>query len=189
MRTTVAIDPTKLLEAAREFAEHQERAGRPRPIWLRRAVSTAHYAVFRAICRQAAAHLVPHAPLEDQLRLARSFTHQTLKETCEWIAGRRGNQPQHARTLVAGLRSTAVAGVAAAFCDLQEARHAADYDHLAPFPKATVLEHVAGADRAIAALTSAGAAQRILRGACAWAQHAMSPSTREAHHARVADDA
>jgi hypothetical protein len=116
--------------------------------------------VDHAISDQAASHLAPDATKEDQLRLTRSFTHQTLKETCEWIAGRRGGQPQHARTLIAAFQQSEIERLAAAFCDLQEARHAADYDHLVPFPKATVLQRVDGAERAILVLTQASESLR-----------------------------
>lgn len=83
-----------------------------------------------------------------------------MKEMCEWIARRRGQPPQHARPLVQALAGTDIAKVAAAFCDLQEARHRADYDHLAAFSKAAVLGHVQDAERAIAKLDAAPAAQR-----------------------------
>ncbi len=159
MPKPVPIDPAKLLEAARQFAEHQSAPGRPRPIWLRRAVSSAYYALYHTLCREAAAHLLPNAPPADRFRLARSFTHQALRDTCEWIAGR-GKLPQHAGTLIEGLRDTAIGDVAAAFLDLQEARHAADYDHLEAFPKATVLQHIEGAEQAIATLAGAHSEDR-----------------------------
>jgi predicted negative regulator of RcsB-dependent stress response len=79
---------------------------------------------------------------------------------CEWIAGRRGQPPRHARPLVATLAGTDIADVAAAFCDLQEARHRADYDHLAAFSKAVVLTSVQDAEQAIAKLGAAAQAQR-----------------------------
>jgi hypothetical protein len=50
--------------------------------------------------------------------------------------------------------------MAASFCDLQEARHLADYDHLTPFSKATALAHIADARTAIAALDKATERQR-----------------------------
>lgn len=155
MPTPVPIDPAKLLEAAREFAEHHQGQGRPRPVWLRRAVSTAYYALYHELCREAAAHLLPSAAPADQFRLARSFTHVALKETCEWIAERRGKPPQHASTLIAALRTTDIKDVSEAFCDLQEARHDADYDHLAPFEKAMALQHIRDAEHAIATLRGA----------------------------------
>ncbi len=159
MPTPVPIDPAKLLEAARQFADHHSAQGRPRPIWLRRAVSSAYYALYHELCRAAAAHLLPNAPPADRFRLARSFTHQALRDTCEWIAGR-GKLPQHAGTLIAPPRHTAIEDVAAAFLDLQEARHAADYDHLASFDKTTVLQHVRVADLAIETLAGASPQDR-----------------------------
>jgi hypothetical protein len=54
-------------------------------------------------------------------------------------AARRGNPPQDIRSPIASLRGSAIGDGAAAFCDLQEATDRAYYDHLAPFPKATVL--------------------------------------------------
>jgi hypothetical protein len=50
--------------------------------------------------------------------------------------------------------------MAGIFCDLQEARHSADYDHLALFPKGDVVEYVRNAEAAIRNLTAAPAAQR-----------------------------
>lgn len=159
MSRPVPIDPAKLLEASLEFADHQVAQGRPRPVWLRRAVSTAYYALYHELCRAGAVHLLPSALPADQFRLTRSFAHQALKDVCEWIAGR-GTPPQHARALVDFLRNTAIKDVAAAFLDLQEARHDADYDHLASFDKATVLQHIRDAERAVATLTAANEPDR-----------------------------
>lgn len=160
MPTPVPIDPAKLLEAARQFASHHSAQGRPRPIWLRHAVSSAYYALYHALCREAADHLAGSSPQPDRLRLARTFSNRALKEVCEWIAGRRGNPPQHARRLIDSLKTSSIAPVAAVLCDLQEARHAADYDHLAAFDKATVLQHIRDAERAIATLAGAGEQDR-----------------------------
>lgn len=44
--------------------------------------------------------------------------------------------------------------VADAFLTLQAARHSADYDHLAEFPKATTIGHVEDAAGAVARLSS-----------------------------------
>jgi hypothetical protein len=104
--------------------------------------------------------LLPNATAEDHYRLARSFDHRALKEMCEWIAGRRGQPPQHAKPLVESLASTDIADVASALCDLQEARHRADYDHLAAFSKAAVLGYVQDAEQAITKLDAAPAQHR-----------------------------
>lgn len=160
MAQAVPIDPAKLVNAARDFADHSPGAGRPRPILLRRAVSTAYYALFHRLSRDAATHLLPNGAPEDQLRLARTFGHHGLKKTCGQIAGRQGGIHPHVKTLVASLKSTGIADVAASFCDLQEARHAADYDHLAPISKPAAMAHVEDAKKAIETLEGANDADR-----------------------------
>lgn len=160
MPTAVPIDPARLIDVARQLAHHHAGAGRPRPVWLRRAVSSSYYALFHALARQTAEHLVPNACPQHRLQLARTFTHAALKEACEWISGRRGNPPQHARALITTLSGTSIEDVAAVLCDLQEARHRADYDHLASFSKAAVLGYIQDADEAIQKLSAADQTHR-----------------------------
>jgi hypothetical protein len=78
-----------------------------------------------------------------------------MKAVCAQIAGREGGAHQHIRPLVNGLKQTGIADVAFSFCDLQEARHRADYDHLADFSKAVALAHVEDAEKAIQTLDKA----------------------------------
>jgi hypothetical protein len=156
----VPIDPLKLLEAAREFAAHQGGRGRPRPVWLRRSVSTSYYALYHCVCREAAKSLLPHGNHRQQLNLARAFRHNDLKAACEWVAGRSGKIDRSVKPLVDSLKPTPLVGVAASFCDLQQARHRADYDHLASFSKATVVAHVDDAEKAMQAMVGATDRQR-----------------------------
>jgi hypothetical protein len=144
----VPIDQTTMIEAARGFADHHDRQGRPRNAWLRRSISTSYYALFHCIVRQVAQHLLPNGSVADQLRLTRSFDHREIKAVCGWIAGR-ATAPQHAQPIIDRLSGTALADVCAAFLDLQEARHMADYDHLAPISKATALSYLQDAEQAI----------------------------------------
>jgi hypothetical protein len=139
--TAVPIDPARLVEAAREFARPNTR-GRPRSTWLRRAVSSAYYALFHALCLEASRHLLPEGTSEQQLRLSRAFGHREMKGACAWVAGRQGNIHPYVKPLIASLKTTAIADVASSFCDLQEARHDADYDHLATLSKPAALAHV-----------------------------------------------
>ena len=159
MSTAVPIDPSKLLEAARDFADHHGGAGRPRPIWLRRAVSAAYYALFHTVVLETADHLLPNCAAADRLHVARSFGHGPVKEVCRFVTGRSSAPPQ-AATLVAGLRSTPIGDVAHALVDLQERRHAADYDHLAAFSKASVLNAIQDAADAIEKLRMASRRDR-----------------------------
>jgi hypothetical protein len=52
--------------------------------------------------------------------------------------------------------------VALAFTDLYDARHKADYDHLATFPKSVALQYVDAADQAIAELDRAATRHRAV---------------------------
>jgi hypothetical protein len=158
--TAVPIDPLKLVEAARDFATHSRGRGRPRPVWLRRAVSTAYYALYHCICREAANSLLPRGNAAQRLSLARAFRHNDLKIVCGWIAGRSGNIDRSVKPLAESLKRTPIADVAASLWDLQEARHGADYDHLASFSKATVAAYVDDAEKAIQTLGAASARQR-----------------------------
>jgi uncharacterized protein (UPF0332 family) len=151
----IPIDPLKLTEAGRAFANQSGSKGRPRPIWLRRSVSSAYYALFHRLCRDAAAHLLPKGTPQEQLQLARAFGHRDMKAVCAQIAGREGGTHQHVRPLVDRLKQTGIADVARSFCDLQEARHRADYDHLSAFSKAVALAHVDDAEKAMQILDRA----------------------------------
>lgn len=161
MPRPVAIDPAKLVDAADALIDHHAgKGGRPRSVWLRRAVSTAYYALFHAISLEAAAHLLPSGRTHDQLAMARAFGHREIKTCCEWIAGRRGGIQRPVLPIVQTLKRGSVVDVADSFCDLQEARHRADYDHLATFGKAASSAHVLDARRSIARLSAASPQER-----------------------------
>lgn len=151
MTQPVRIDAAKLLEAAQDFADHHGGGrGRPRPIWLRRSISSAYYALYHHLSQGAAHHLIPNAKESEQLGVSRSFSHSSMKEVCEWVSGRRGKPPGDVAPIIKSLSGTTIPDVAAAFCDLQEARHRADYDSLAAFSKATADGYIQDALKAIA---------------------------------------
>ncbi len=64
------------------------------------------------------------------------------------------------KPLVQSLAGTPTARVADPFCDLQEARHRADYDHLALFSKEVALAHIEVAEKAIQTLAAASDRER-----------------------------
>jgi uncharacterized protein (UPF0332 family) len=156
----VAIDPAKLIEAAREQAAHRTGRGRPRPVLLRRAVSSAYYALYHCIGLEGAGTLLPNGTSEQQLWVARAFGHRQIKDCCAWIAGRQGGVTKAVGPLVQSLKQTSFLNVSDAFCDLQEARHRADYDHLAAFAKATVAAHIDDAEKAMSEVTGASPQDR-----------------------------
>ena len=131
-----------------------------KPELLRKAVSASYYALFHCVCLEDSTYLLPHGTRQQQLRLARAFGHRELKGACAWVAGRQGNIHPHVKPLVEFLKPTAIADVASSFCDLQEARHDADYDHLAPFSKPSALANVDDTEKAMSALEDAEPGQR-----------------------------
>jgi hypothetical protein len=129
---------------------------------MRRAASLAYYALFHNLSLCAAESLLPNGKPEEQLHVARLFNHAEMKQTCEWIAERTGEARinQHVRPLVKRLKETPVAELASAFCDLQEARHRADYDHLGPVSRPTAVASVDDAEQSIKILATAKASDR-----------------------------
>ena len=104
-------------------------------------------------------HLLSSRTRSEQLLLTRSFGHGAARDVCRWVA-RGSRAPVHAQQLVAGLRDTSIADVADALVDLQEQRHAADYDHFTPFLKESVLVAIRDAETAIRNLDAAPSSER-----------------------------
>ena len=147
MATAVPIDPRRVVEHARDLARHQSGAGRPRSVWLRRAASSAYYAVFHGFGLAIAEQLLAGGSQVDRLRLTRSLDHHALREVCQWVTAAPGAGKQHVRAIVSLIQGDpATRQVAGITFRLQETRHLADYDHLAAFDKASVLSYVAQAD-------------------------------------------
>jgi hypothetical protein len=99
---------------------------------VRRAVSSAYYALFHLLIRDAVVNW-KHA--DQHARLARSFDHKRMKDASTAILKEMGNIPIQS-TATADAEQTArfrLSTVAQAFVDLQQARHKADYDVGEPF--------------------------------------------------------
>ena len=114
---------------------------RPRQANLRRAISSAYYAVFHLLvdeaCRaQIGAH---HNQAPFRQVLGRAFAHGVMKEACKSFGG--GTLKKGvAKGLPLGFTFPAeVRGLANAFVDLQEKRHLADYDLTERFKRSEVL--------------------------------------------------
>jgi uncharacterized protein (UPF0332 family) len=105
-----------LLEQANHLARREK--GKPKQASLRRAVSTAYYAVFHLLVAEA----VGNWKRSDQrAKLARAFEHGRMKQAS--IKTRSAKFDGESALAVAGLKT-----VANAFIRLQEFRHEADYD-------------------------------------------------------------
>jgi uncharacterized protein (UPF0332 family) len=125
-----------LLQIAEDLATRE--SGRPKHTSLRRAVSTAYYALFHAIAERCAATLITYggSDWETYTLVYRALDHATVKKVLS----------QDPSGKVFGLQ---IASIGAVFLQLQEARITADYDP-GPFDygKSEVLELIAQARNA-----------------------------------------
>lgn len=141
---TIGISPTRLLAQAERLAGIGAGRGRPRPTDLRRATSSAYYALYHGVTRFIAWRSLPDRPEPEWLRLTRSVSHAAVRQTCDLIAGSGKNRPANLSPLVDQASSDPdLVRMCEAFGALQDARHRADYDHLASVTKAEVVTQIA----------------------------------------------
>jgi uncharacterized protein (UPF0332 family) len=144
----VATLPEQLLKQARALATLDAR-GRPAQANLRRAVSSAYYALFHRLVERAVGDLVRGAGVwRRHLRwaLSRAFDHAQMKTVSQRFAG----QPPTALSAALGAPplQPRLRSIAQAVVDLQQARHDADYDLTGSFARREVLDLVGRAERA-----------------------------------------
>lgn len=142
------IRPRWLLRLAHELVPDQAGQGQPRNTDLRRAVSTAYYALFHAITRAAAEHALPGASEPELNAFTRHFGHSAIKQVCGWITG--GPPPEAIAPTVDRLRADAgISAVAATFIALHQAREDADYNHDADITRPTTLGLIQRSENAV----------------------------------------
>jgi uncharacterized protein (UPF0332 family) len=135
-----------LLEQARHLAKRETR--RPRQASLRRAVSAAYYALFHLLAAEGAAIMTRGGKLALRAQVQRAFAHNDMKRICQHFA--KGGLPEPIRSLIISPLEPELMSVAKAFIDLQEQRHAADYDTQREFDRVTALDLVDSAQSAFA---------------------------------------
>jgi hypothetical protein len=108
---------------------------------LRRAVSSAYYALFHALVDQACRLMIGARHGEAPFRhvLGRAFVHGTMKQACTAFAG--GTlKATVAKGLPAGFSvPLEIRILARAFIEMQEQRHLADYDRTERFRRSEVM--------------------------------------------------
>lgn len=163
------IRPDALVRQARVLAGFGAGRGRPRTIDHRRAVSAAYYALYHQLIDACLDLIFPGGiPEAARHAAARWFDHGDIADVCQWVlkvatyTTPQKERPQGVKDngvwelfsvpTSGGRRSAVPVSVrftADAFVTLQRARHDADYDHSARFPKAVARTHVLTAARAI----------------------------------------
>jgi hypothetical protein len=95
--------------------------------------------------------MAPGQPPGLRDRVRRAFVHEEMKKVCEQFRqGNMNNLNPAIRALIVPPIDPALANVADAFVELQEARHAADYDVADTFTRADVLAKIALVDQSFA---------------------------------------
>lgn len=117
------IDPAELLDLAEELASLSKHPGRTSH--LRRAISTAYYAVFHELAAEAVMTTLQSEYWDDRAAaMARWISHTDLSTLCRAATGTGGRALREALAPV----GPGTAYVAQVFLDLQGERHQADYD-------------------------------------------------------------
>ena len=128
---------------------------------LRRAVSTAYYAIFHLMMEDAANALAPPLPQGLRSEIKRSFAHSQIKTACKEfleantiksknIAGKT-KLPAALEALIAFPLDINLVTVLDAFIALQEARHEADYNLSYQWIRLDVLANLNLAEQAFSA--------------------------------------
>ena len=145
--------PKSLVEQATALLSLDAR-GKPRQANLRRAVSSAYYAVFHRLCIDATAEVVGVARSKQEVGrfLARKFDHGRMKTVCgDFAAGSRPRLPQVLQSAPGASPTNAtLQQICLSFVALQEARHSADYDLARQFKRAEAAGLVRQAELALA---------------------------------------
>jgi hypothetical protein len=146
-----------LLEQATHLARRETR--KPRQASLRRAVSTAYYALFHLLVADAAKRLSPTKPASLHVLIQRAFNHGDMHTVCRSFADghdaaiknrKPGNPPPATRLLLTLPLDPGLLAVVEAFVDLQEARNDADYNLNKPWNRLDVLTLIQAVRQAFA---------------------------------------
>ena len=104
-------------------------------IALKRAVSTAYFALFHAVTLRASDLRAPDAAPGERYGLVRDFQHRDLYRVALWVANSGTPPARWASSVAALMEDDEVRAVARAVLLLREARLDADYNHRAAFSR------------------------------------------------------
>ena len=146
------IDSKRLLVIAEDLASRSTR-GPPPQTFLRRAVSTAYYALFHHIVAAAADALVgrKHRRTPRYALVYRAFDHTRMRQVSEMLDTQQFGEKARSALNMAG-PSQDIRRVATALVTLQKQRHWADYDPRGSISASNARDLIEQAEFAIEAL-------------------------------------
>jgi hypothetical protein len=131
--------PEHLLEQAKHLARRERT--RPRQASLRRAISTAYYALFHFLIRETLRQLGPNLGQENYNRAYRWFDHGTMRSVAKAFSQEVVRIPNSKEVLIPA-NDSRIQFIAQHFADLQELRHLADYGSSAVFARPDTIEYI-----------------------------------------------
>ena len=135
-----------LLDQAKQLAKREPR--KPKQASLRRAISTAYYALFHLLVNEAVRLLIKGGDRKAlRQTLSRAFVHSQMKDVSQQF-GRNQVSDKFLPALNGMTLQPELISVAKTFVDLQQARHEADYDVSRDFPKQDCLDLVGRVEKA-----------------------------------------
>ncbi|MEJ0026899.1 MAG: hypothetical protein WDN01_12805 [Rhizomicrobium sp.] len=152
------LDADHLIELAQTLVNARG-VGAPRQVVLRRAVSTAYYAVFHVPCGTIAETFVSAGVWKSRVLFYRSLDHGKTKDRCKKL----GQKPLPNKEKIffeAQAFGQELRDFANTFVQLQELRHQSDYDPDYRLTKALAQQCIDDASKAMADLNSAGDQER-----------------------------
>jgi hypothetical protein len=155
------LDHEHLLDQA-ELLIQQRRPGPPRQADIRRAISASYYALFHFVMTQAA-DMVVGSTKRREARYSvvyRSVDHSQLKSLCQGVRSARPDLRFAAMTPKQGFGDM-MKHFAAVALELQEKRHAADYESDGLSRPSDALAAIAGARAALESYQAAPAEERL----------------------------
>jgi hypothetical protein len=155
-----SLNPDHLLEQADRLVLSVS-TGPPRQVDLRRAISSAYYGLFHAILTAAADEFVGSTKrtTSHYTLVYRSVDHKAVRQLCLEIV-RSPPSARYGRHAPPGGYGTDLQAFAEAVLDLQERRHAADYDPSIQLTASGVVGAITVARRALECFRRAGATKR-----------------------------
>jgi uncharacterized protein (UPF0332 family) len=147
------LDPNHLIQLSEKLVRTTG-AGAPRQAVLRRAVSTAYYAVFHALCAQTAETFVPANNRKSRAIFYRSLDHNKTRSRCKELGKSTLDTPLKNFFAVAAF-SGDLRTFANNFALLQDLRHRCDYDPDYRLSKSEAEQAIDDASQAISCLEAA----------------------------------
>ena len=146
--------------------------GKPKQASLRRALSSAYYAMFHFLVDQACRAQIgtQHAQSGYRHVLARAFSHTVMKQACTSFGG--GTlKATVAKGLPAGFSvPPEIQSLAGFFVQMQELRHLADYDLSERFERSEVMSEITRAETGVAHFANLPSSdEKSFFLACLWA--------------------